>query len=259
MTMNYPPLAFVMTLAFLVLSTWVGDRLRKRAGIAADDPRNEAAGIMASAILTLLFLLIGFTFSMAINRYDLRKTCEQAEATAIVTMYSRADLLAPADAGKVQALLKKYLDRVVLLYTAGSRHRALEIRADVVRLQAELWATLRPALEKVPPPLLGALVQGLNDVVNTQRSSQAAWQNRIPVGAWALIIAISIGCCWLIGFRARRTDWLAFMVIPVAVAISFFLIAELDSPRGGVIRVVPNNLTSLAQSLEALPIETPGR
>jgi FtsH-binding integral membrane protein len=259
MTMNYPPIVFVMTLALMALSTWVGDALRKRVGIAKDDPRNEAAGLMASAILTLLFLLIGFTFSMATNRYDLRKTCEQADAIAIGTMYSRADLLAPADAGKVQALLKKYLDHLMLLYTAGSPDRAREIRADVVRLQAELWATLRPALEKVPPPLLGALVQGLNDVVSAQRSSQAAWQNRIPVGAWALIITISMGCCWLIGFRARRTDWLAFMVVPVAVAISLFLIAEIDSPRGGVIRVVPNNLTSVAQSLAALPIETPGR
>jgi hypothetical protein len=259
MTMNYPPIVFVTTFALMALSTWVGDALRKRAGLAKDDPRNEAAGLLASAILTLLFLLIGFTFSMAVNRYDLRKTSEQVEAAAIGTMYSRADLLPPADAAKVQALLKKYLDHMVLLYTADSTDHALAVRADLVRLQGELWATLRPALAAVPPPLLGALVQGLNDVVSAQRSSQAAWQNRIPVGAWVLILAISIGSCFLIAYRARRTDWLAFMVVPVAASVSFFLIAELDSPRGGVIRVTPNNLTSLVQSLEAPPSETPGR
>jgi hypothetical protein len=259
MTMNYPPIVFVTTFALMALSTWVGDKLRKRAGIAKDDPRHETAGLLASAILTLLFLLIGFSFSMAINRYDLRKTCEQTEAIAIGTMYSRADLLAPADAAKVQALLREYLDQLVLLYTARSTDHARAVRADVIRLQAELWATLRPALAPVPPPLLGALVQGLNDVVSAQRSTQAAWQNRIPVGAWALIIAISIGSCFLIGFRARRTDWLAFMVVPVAAATSFFLIAELDSPRGGIIRVTPGNLTSLVQSLEAPPSETLSR
>jgi len=96
-------------------------------------------------------------------------------------------------------------------------------------------------------------------VVSAQRSSQAAWRNRIPVGAWAMIIAISIGSCFLLGFRARRTDWVAFMVVPVAAAISFFLIAELDSPRGGMIRVTPLNLSGLAQMLEAPSSETPGR
>jgi hypothetical protein len=98
---------------------------------------------------------------------------------------------------------------------------------------------------------MGLLVSGMNDVINSQRSTQAAWLNRIPVAAWALMGIIGIGCCWLIGYRARRTDWLAFLVVPVAVSICFFLIADLDSPRGGAIRVTPQNLSSLSQSLPA--------
>ena len=61
--------------------------------------------------------------------------------------------------------------------------------------------------------------------------------------------AVSVGCCFLIGYRARRTDWLVFLVMPVAVSISFFLIADLDTPRGGAIRETPQNLLSLARSL----------
>ncbi len=98
---------------------------------------------------------------------------------------------------------------------------------------------------------MGLLVSGMNDVTNSQRSSQAAWLNRIPVAAWAMMAIISIGCCWLIGYRARGTDWLAFLVVPIAVSVCFFLIADLDSPRGGVIRVTPQNLSSLSQTLPA--------
>jgi hypothetical protein len=98
---------------------------------------------------------------------------------------------------------------------------------------------------------MGLLVSGMNDVINSQRSSQAAWLNRIPVVAWALMATISIGCCWLIAYRARQTDWIAFLVVPVAVSVSLFLIADLDSPRGGAIRVAPQNLLSLSQSLPA--------
>jgi len=83
--MDFPLLVSVTSLALMALSIWVGDALRKRAGVPKDDGRTEAAGIMAAAILTLLFFIIGFSFSMAINRYDLRKNCEQAEAIAIGT------------------------------------------------------------------------------------------------------------------------------------------------------------------------------
>jgi hypothetical protein len=247
--MDFPLLVSVTSLALMALSTWIGDTLRKRAGVPEENGRADAANLMAGAILTLLFFLIGFSFSMAINRYDVRKNCEQAEAIAIGTAYSRADLLAPGDAAKVQTLLKRYLDQRMLFYTTRSRARASEITADTAQLQTELWSTLRPAILAVPAPLMGVLVSGMNDVINSQRSSQAAWLNRIPVAAWVLMLIIGIGCCWLIGYRARRTDWLAFLVVPIAVSVCFFLIADLDSPRGGAIHVAPQNLSSLSQSL----------
>jgi hypothetical protein len=248
--MNYPLLVSVVSLALLVISTWVGAALRKRAGVPNEDERVEY-GPLLGAVLTLLFFITGFSFMMAVGRYDLRKACEQAEAIAIATEYSRADLLAPADAAKVQTLLKKYLDQRILFYTTRRSGRASEITAGTVRLQTELWSTLRPAIAAVPPPLMGLLVSGMNDVINSQRSSQGAWLNRVPVAAWALMTAIGIGCCWLIAYRARRTDWLAFMIVPIAVSVCFFMIADLDSPRGGAIRVAPVNLSSLSQSLPA--------
>jgi len=151
----------------------------------------------------------------------------------------------------VQTLLKKYLDQRMLFYTTRSQSRASEIIADTVQLQAQPWSTLRPAIAAVPPPLMGALVTGMNDVFNSQRSGQGAWLDRIPVAAWALVMIIGIGSCWLMGYRARRTDWLAFMLVPIAVSVCFFLITDLDSPRGGAIRVIPQNLSILSQSLRA--------
>jgi len=246
--MDFPLLVFFTALALLVLSTWVGDALRRRAGVPKEESRSDT-GLLLSATLTLLFLIIGFSFSMALSRYDLRKNCEQAEAIAIGTAYTRADLLVPADAAKVQTLLRKYLDQRVLFYTTRNPGRVSEINADTVRFQTDLWSIIRPAIAAVPPPLMGLLVSGVNDVVNSQRSTQAAWLNRIPVAAWVLMAAIGIGCCWLIAYRARQTDWLAFLVVPIAVSVSLFLIADLDSPRGGAIRVAPQNLSSISQSM----------
>src|SRR5262245_2549064 len=99
--MNFPILLAVTSFGLLLLATRVGDALRKRAGAPKEDSRTDA-GLLLSATLTLLYFIIGFSFSMAISRYDLRKSCENAEAIAIGAEYSRTDLLAPEDAVKVR-------------------------------------------------------------------------------------------------------------------------------------------------------------
>ena len=91
----------------------------------------------------------------------------------------------------------------------------------------------------------------MNDVLNSEGYTQAAWWNRIPVAAWALMFGIALFCNGLLGFGARRMEARLFMVLPLVVAISFFLIADIDSPRGGVIRVHPQNLVSLRAVLGA--------
>lgn len=75
--------------------------------------------------------------------------------------------------------------------------------------------------------------------------------NRIPIPAWALMTAIALCSTVLIGIGAKSAgaDSRLLLVLPLVVAIAFFLIADIDSPRQGFIRVIPQNLASLAQSL----------
>ena len=246
--MDYPLLVLVSSFILLALTIRVGDAIRKKSPPRADESRADAS-LLLSSTLMLLYFIIGFTFSMAINRYDLRKSSEQAEALAIGTEYSRADLLALSDQEKVKALLRQYLDQRVSYYTTRSHSRASEIQAETARLQSELWSTIRLGVAAVPAPLMGLLIGGMNDVINAQRSSLAASFNRIPLTAWVLMVSIAVGCCCLIGSRAKKTDWLAFMIVPLSASVSFFLIADLDSPRGGSILVAPVNLSSLSQTI----------
>lgn len=78
-----------------------------------------------------------------------------------------------------------------------------------------------------------------------------AWWNRIPLTAWILMTVIAICCNLLLGYGATRpeAEGILMLVLPITVSISFFLIADIDSPRHGVILVEPQNLESLAQSL----------
>jgi hypothetical protein len=245
---NFPLLVLVVSFAGLVLAALAGDVARKRFQSMKDESR-EDSGVVLGGVLTLLGLIIGFSFSMAINRYDLRKDYEKNEANAIAAQDMRADLLTPEDAVKVHELLKQYLDQRVLFYTTRDLNRREEVIAEIAHLQDELWSAVRSGAGRLPPQLQGILISGMTDVVLAQRSTQAAWGNRIPTSAWVMILVTSLGCNVLIGYRARRTDWIVYLVMPVAVSVSLFLISDLDSPRGGTIRVVPHNLISLSQSL----------
>ena len=241
---NFPLLLFAASLVILSIAVRIGDSLRNKSDRSSDDSTNDT-GPLLSATLTLLYLIIGFSFVMAVTRYDARKSAETAEAIAIDTEYSRADFLPAADAAKMKEILRKYLQQRLRFYTAQRSVSTVETS----QLHTELWSVLRSGITAVPPPLMGVLVTGMNDIVNSQRSTLAAWLNRIPTAAWALMAAIAIGCSWLIGFRSRRRDWLTFMIVPLSASICFFLIADLDSPQGGVIRVAPQNLQALSDSL----------
>jgi hypothetical protein len=249
---DYPPLVFVISIFFLVLSVWIGANLLRKLRKPEEGVRGDF-GVILGATLTLLGLLIGFSFSMAISRYDQRKNYEEAEANAIGTEYVRADLLPSADAAKVRALLRSYLDQRVLYYTTRDGQQILQINARTAQLQAELWSTVVASVGKTPLPAVASAVLGMNDVLNSQGYAQAASWNRIPTAAWILMAAIAVSCNLLIGFGAHnvKAERVLLQVLPLVVSISFFLIADIDSPRGGVIRVYPENLTSLVESLRA--------
>jgi hypothetical protein len=109
--------------------------------------------LIVGAKLTMLGLIIGFSFSMAISRYDQRKSYEEAEANAIGTEYVRADLLPASDAARVRALLKDYLGQRVLFYETRDEHELQQINANTVQLQTELWSAVQAPAAAQPSPL----------------------------------------------------------------------------------------------------------
>jgi hypothetical protein len=248
---RYPFLVLVFAFVALWLSARIGASFRKRRRNPEESER-EDFGVVVTATLTLLALIIGFSFSMASSRYDQRKNLEESEANAIGTEYVRADFLPSADAAKVRTLLRNYLDERVLFYETRDDSHLQQIGAATAQLETDLWSAVRSPAAAQPTPVAVLAVSGMNDVLNSHGYTQAAWLNRIPIAAWGLMIIIAICCNLLIGYGARRGEakTILLLVLPLTVSISFSLIANIDSPRGGVVRVHPQNLTSLSQFLQ---------
>jgi hypothetical protein len=250
---DHPLVVFALSFVALWFWAWVGWLfLRKR--FSMEEDTREDFGFILGASLTLLGLIIGFTFSMATNRYDQRKNYEEGEANAIGTEYLRAGLLPASDGAKVRVLLKNYLDQRIQFYWAQDQEEARQINNSTARLQADLWsAVLAPAAAQ-PTPIAALAVSGMNDVLNSQGYTQAALWNRIPIAAWALMAGIAVGCNLLVGYGSRgaKSGAKLLPVLPLVISIAFMLIADIDTPHSGIIRVSPQNLVSLAQSLPSL-------
>lgn len=247
--LNSPLAVFSLSFSTLWLAAQIGDLIRRKFIPFPENERDDLT-VINGAILTLLGLLIGFAFSMAVTRYDQRKDYEEGEANAIGTAWVRADLLPDAEAAQVRVLLKKYLNARMQFYTTLDPQQLVKINADTIALQDQMWAVVRSAATAHPTPITALGVSAMNDVLNSQGYTQAAWWNRIPAAAWALMVVIAICCNVLLGYSARRTDRRLSVVLPLAVSLAFLLISDIDSPRGGAVNVTPRNLLSLAQSLE---------
>jgi hypothetical protein len=247
-----PWLLLASSFVALLLAAGIGASGFKRLKAQVGESREDFI-VIQGATLTLLGLIIGFMFSMAIGRYDQRKNYEEAEANAIGTAYVRVDLLPATDAAKVRALLLSYLDQRVLFYTAHDVQQLAQVDATTAKLQSQLWAAVAGPATAQPTPVMALVVAGMNDVLNSQGYTLAAWRNRIPLAAWALLMAIAICATFLIGIGTKNARGASrlLIVLPLVVSVAFFLVADIDSPRRGVIQVAPQNLQGLAQALRA--------
>ena len=197
---------------------------------------------------------------MAIDRHDQREVFEEGEANAIGTEYLRADLLPPKTATATKDLLIQYIDQRILFYSRQSPEKIQEIRNKTDQLQTALWNEILPTIKAQNTATMALIASGMNDVINSQGYVQAAWWNRIPYTAWTLMAAIAICANLLVGFGARTFEKNTglFMIFPFVISVSFLLIADIDSPRGGVIRIEARNLVALKNNLtQQMDVSTP--
>src|SRR5215831_3958092 len=201
---NGPLILFAVSFVALWLAAWLGAAAFRRLRSEIDSERDDYA-VVQGAVLTLLALIVGFTFSMAVTRYDQRKNLEEEEANAIGTEYLRVRLL-PADAvANAQALLVAYLEQRIRWYVTPDDAELARIDQRTAELQSDLWSAVEPTARAQPTPVTLAVVTGMNDVLNSQGYTTAAWLNRIPAGARDLLAAISVCAMMVVGAGARES------------------------------------------------------
>ena len=205
-------------------------------------PERDEFDPVRNAMFTLLGLVIGFAISMAVSRYDLRKSLEESEANAIGTEYLRLDLMPAEAAATARGLLKTYADERVAYYDIRDPAAGAANAAETAKTTSALWATVLPESEAHPNAVTALVVSGMNDVINSYGYTVAAWRNRLPIEVWLLIIAVATSCNFLIGFGAEKLSSATLGILPLTASLAILLIADVEGPHNGFVRVHPENL-----------------
>lgn len=209
------------------------------AGSGKDDAAPGDEGFILSGVLGLLALLMGFSFSMALDRLEDRRELMLQETSAVGYLAMLAEGLPPERAGPLQSDLKAYAAaRLAAAEMAdGEERSAAEERA--AGLRAPLAAKVRAAMREVPSgPLTVALAGAYDAVEDSAVRRQALAQAHLPARVlWLLAVYATISAAMLgyalAGARARHR--VASTTLYLLIALAFGVILDLDRPRAGAI------------------------
>lgn len=245
---------FPASLVLILGAGEVGNRLGERAA------RRGAPGVatLEAAILGLLALMIGFTFSMALSRFEARRDGVVVEAAAIGTTALRARLLpAPHNRESVK-LLRDYVQlRLELSRHPVSQQQLNAVIARSNALQEALWQQARAAAAKdagmVPT---GLFMQSLNEMIDDQEKRLAAFSNRLPLIIVIALYGVSIVAIGFAGYgsgiESKRTR-LPVYLTGILVAAMVLLIQDIDRPGAGFIKVSQQPMANAAAAIAAFP------
>ena len=245
---DHPLILFFVMLALFVGCTAAGVLARLHGHKLTSAERAEF-DLVRNAMFTLFGLIVGFAIAMAVSRYDLRKSLEESEANAIGTEYLRLDFM-PADAAaNARALMRTYAGERVAFYTTRNPDDLARNAADTARTMGALWASVAPEAGARQTAVMALVSAGMNDVLNSNGYTTAAWRNRLPVEVWMLLIAVAACCNFLIGFGAERLSSATHAILPLAASLAILLIADVEGPHNGFVRIHPENLLDAASSM----------
>ena len=229
-------LVFVMMSAAAFLGTSVRTKWEKRRAEAPDndDESGTHEDYIVSAVLGLLALLMGFTFALAVDRFDARRELVRDEANAISVAYLRAQLLEEPHRERTTRLLTQYLDnRIALARTRAPQNRPLLARNDA--LMAAYWAATMQAF----PSIRGydwssSYLDSVNRVTELDASRKVARLARVPPAVFAVLIIYMITSAFVLGYVLRgRIGRMAAGALLALFTIALMLIIDIDRPIGG--------------------------
>jgi len=248
-------LLFLVSIGALILFTELGFHVGRRAGRKTSEKALTQIGAIQAATLGLLALLLGFTFAMAMSRFDVRKQMVLDEANAIGTTFLRTQLLPEPMRRELAELLRRYVQVRLEFYEAGSDQKKLDAANQATTgLQMQIWSTAAALGEKEPRAVtIGLFLQSLNEVIDLHNKRLTALENHVPEIILFLLYFVALVATALIGYSCGLggvRNFFVTVVSSILIAAVIIVIIDLDRPLHGLIQVSQQRMLELRKSME---------
>jgi hypothetical protein len=241
---------FTVILFIILLSVECGYRLGKYRRARHEQEKQAPVGTMVGATLGLLAFILAFTFGLAAARFDARRQVLLDEANAIGTTYLRAGML-PDQGERIRPLLRDYVATRLDAFRSGNIAEGIQRSENI---QQQVWSEAETVAEKNPNSIVvGLFVQSLNEMIDLHaKRVQAGVRSRIPGAIWIALFAAATLSLTAMGYHAGLAGTgrsLAVVAVAVAFSVVIELIADLDRPQEGVLRVSQQALMDVQRSM----------
>ena len=234
----------------MLVASEAGFRLGRKVESSTPAQTKAQISTVEAAILGILGLLLGFTMSMAVSRFEVRKQLVLDEANAIGTSLLRAQLLAAPEGPEIAGLLREYVNVRVQYGTAGNDLARLDnLHQQTTHLQTELWTRAAAYAQRDPNPAkVGLLLQSLNQAIDLEATRWTAFRNHVPQSVIYVNALVGLLAAMLVGYAFGvngRRNLFSVGVLALAITLVLAVITDLDRPRSGFIRANQQPMTDL--------------
>lgn len=247
-------LLFVFALALVIGSVELGyrvGRLRRLADVAGPGEKEAPVGAIVAATLGLLAFILGFTFSLSAARFDERRRMAVDESNAIGTAYLRAGMLGQPESSAARDLLRQYVDVRLSMVDPSAIESGF---ARSTELHTALWTQASQAIGKDNRSIpAGLFTQALNEVIDLHsKRALIALHSRLPGLLWLVLCIVVMGAMGSLGYQqgldgSRRS--LAVGALAFTFSAVMYLVADLDRPQEGLLRVSQRSMQELQGSM----------
>jgi hypothetical protein len=242
---------FLAILLLVLLAVEGGYRLGNYRRRRSEQEQAAPVGAMVASTLGLLAFMLAFTFGLAATRFDTRRQILLEEANAIGTTYLRAGML-PDRREAIRTLLRDYVDARIEAVRSGNVTEGIR-RSE--HLHDQLWAQAVALGETNPTSIVvGLFIQSLNEVIDLHaKRVTAGLRNRIPGAIWVALFVVAVLSLAAMGYHAglvATSRSLAVLAVALTFSAVIGLIADLDRPQKGVLKVSQQALLDLRQSMQ---------
>lgn len=239
----------------MIVAAFIGWRLHKRSKVEETSRTSSEEGYVVSSVMALLALLIGFTFSLAVDRFDSRRQMVIEEANAIGTTYLRTQLLEEPHRTRISELLARYTENRLTLSHLEADEGQENLLAQNDAISADLWSATRAAFPSVQTrPLSSAYINSMNAVFDMDAARQQARRSHVPAEVLLLLIAYQFIASGVLGYAlVGRRGRITAALLLLLYGSSLVLVIDLDRPNRGGIRESQLPMELLMETIRAHP------